>query len=749
MLVVGTGTAQAADPIAETTGSPVRTATTAILQGRVDSGGASATYHFDYGTSTSYDQTTPDVSIGTTDGSVPVATRISGLTPGTTYHYRVVADNGVVVAADDFTFATRASDAPLSHGQFPGPPGSDRAWEMVSRRDLGDNPVIGTLGIAADGNSLMYNLSGGAPGAPTGSLTAPFAAKRTGGGWQDQSFLPPRNELAGQEWADPVATDDLSTVFMKNLSRDEDVQWWKLSLDGERQLVREQRNVEAAGNWTISSTTGNRVTLSTYNALDPDHAPLPNKPAMYDVNGTVPHMIEVLPDGSTACNRGPAIGFEEGLRDDMHWLSQDGHYFYFVGGTGDLCVDNVHLYRRDLDALVTLRLDPPPNSGADCGNVLFLRSSANWVYFSTSTSLTADDPSHGCTDDGDVYRIHPDGGGIECATCASGRASIQFPGTSPSERAQAVSIAQDDSRLYFLSHSKLTPDAPSDGGIYRVDLLTKDIALASPSNDNAPTSTAKWGFGEGPFPGAISSDGKVLIFQSASPRLNDAASDNGGNFQWYRYDDSDRSLNCISCRLDGAPTTTGTDLVTSLTINADFQLGPNLTPLSDDGTFMFATSEGLVAADQNTAAPGQDPAVGRDIYEWRDGRPLLISDGVHDNETLFPAGISLDGQNAFFIESRALTPEAPDDLARLYDARVGGGFDLAGGSSAPCSSVDECKGPLTPVPADPGPGSSSYSGPGNQGKSRDGSSAAHKKKKKKCRAKKNHHKCSGKKPGRK
>ena len=49
------------------------------------------------------------------------------------------------------------------------------------------------------------------------------------------------------------------------------------------------------------------------------------------------------------------------------------------------------------------------------------------------------------------------------------------------------------------------------------------------------------------------------------------------------------------------------------------------------GDFAFTTSTPLVSADQNTARSGQDPSRGDDLYEWRDGRLLLVTDGTSDN----------------------------------------------------------------------------------------------------------------------
>ena len=168
-------------PTVETVGSPVRTATTARLDGRLDPEGAPATFHFDYGTAGPCDSNsctaTAPVAAGEGDQTELASQQITGLQPDTTYHYRIVADNANPdgpTAGQDRTVTTRASDDPLSHGDYPGPPGSDRAWEQVNQPDLGGNPVAEGVGFSDSGERAIYNLYGGTPTPPTApSMTTP------------------------------------------------------------------------------------------------------------------------------------------------------------------------------------------------------------------------------------------------------------------------------------------------------------------------------------------------------------------------------------------------------------------------------------------------------------------------------------------------------------------------------------------------------------------------------------------------
>jgi hypothetical protein len=71
--------------------------------------GASTTYHFEYGTTTAYGTKAPapDEAVGSGFEAVAKAKAISGLTPETTYHYRVVATSPEGTAyGEDMTFKT-------------------------------------------------------------------------------------------------------------------------------------------------------------------------------------------------------------------------------------------------------------------------------------------------------------------------------------------------------------------------------------------------------------------------------------------------------------------------------------------------------------------------------------------------------------------------------------------------------------------------------------------------------------------
>jgi hypothetical protein len=86
------------------------TATGAQLSGGVYPNGIDTTYWWEYGPTTDYGQQTPATDMGSGTAPVAVSNSLTGLAPGTTYHYRLVAQNQTGTEYGyDFTLTTPAS----------------------------------------------------------------------------------------------------------------------------------------------------------------------------------------------------------------------------------------------------------------------------------------------------------------------------------------------------------------------------------------------------------------------------------------------------------------------------------------------------------------------------------------------------------------------------------------------------------------------------------------------------------------
>lgn len=99
----------------------------ATLNGAVTPNGRETGLRFAFGTTEAYGETSPTTNVGDGDEPVSESFQLTGLEPGTTYHYRVEAirEGQVPVVSADRTFTTAA---------VPGPPGEDPP--------VGDPPVV-------------------------------------------------------------------------------------------------------------------------------------------------------------------------------------------------------------------------------------------------------------------------------------------------------------------------------------------------------------------------------------------------------------------------------------------------------------------------------------------------------------------------------------------------------------------------------------------------------------------------------
>ena len=94
-------------PTVTTTAASNVTTTQATLSGTVNPNGIEATYHFEYGTTTAYGSSTYPGDAGTGTITEPEGYVVSGLQPGTTYHYRIVAWSATGTReGEDRTFTT-------------------------------------------------------------------------------------------------------------------------------------------------------------------------------------------------------------------------------------------------------------------------------------------------------------------------------------------------------------------------------------------------------------------------------------------------------------------------------------------------------------------------------------------------------------------------------------------------------------------------------------------------------------------
>ena len=83
---------------------------TAKLHGELNPRSSDASYRFEYGTTANYGAITPETDAGSGDTVKDISADLSGLSPSTTYHYRIVAtSDGGTANGEDRTFTTGAA----------------------------------------------------------------------------------------------------------------------------------------------------------------------------------------------------------------------------------------------------------------------------------------------------------------------------------------------------------------------------------------------------------------------------------------------------------------------------------------------------------------------------------------------------------------------------------------------------------------------------------------------------------------
>jgi phosphodiesterase/alkaline phosphatase D-like protein len=98
------------------------TSSGATVAGTVNPGGAQTSYLVEFGTTTAYGHSSLPASAGAGQSAVAVAATLSGLTPRTLYHYRMVATNAAGTAVGpDRTFKTPAAPPRAPGFSFAGP----------------------------------------------------------------------------------------------------------------------------------------------------------------------------------------------------------------------------------------------------------------------------------------------------------------------------------------------------------------------------------------------------------------------------------------------------------------------------------------------------------------------------------------------------------------------------------------------------------------------------------------------------
>lgn len=612
-----------------------------------------------------------------------------------------------------------------------------RAYEMVSLAEK-NSSQMGPPEFSADGESVLYSLLGSAPGSPSGFRSI-FRAQRTPSGWESTNFLPPRSQMFAPNYEIGATTPDLRsalfTAYQSLGAFDSAPDTAVARLDSGQQRMLQEFPIFIPGPDGIADVASEDLNhvfvIVPYPIGDPSHQPETSN--VYDIGSGTPELVSRMPatDQAPECGvpwaeHDGTIGFASSdlaTRMSEHWASTDGSRAFFqsrgervteeveiepgVFETVDKgCIGPVELYMRNLTAGETTLVSGPPLAGdPNLGVDRFLQASPSGsvAFFRTATSFDPADDEDGNHEDMDIYKWTAASGRSVCITCAVPHANVDAPpivGNNTLGQAVTEAIVSEDlSHVYFTSTEKLA-DAPSAASEQAPNLYVwrqghsgvRFIARTDGIVNSGRNS------------GELTPDGNVLVFYSNQPSLNAlTGTDNGGFAQYYRYDDRDGSVTCISCAPSGP---TPAPALPGLAANAH-SVEANFHALTADGdSIFFSTPNALVPGDTNGTY---------DIYEWHDGEVHLITSGTFDYAGQQPVliGVTPSGRDLFFTDFEKHTPEVQESASTLYDARIGGGFQSPPTPAAPCASEEACHGtPGTSLPSFT-PASDSPAGGGN------------------------------------
>lgn len=697
------------------------TETTAVLRGRIHPQNSPTTYHFEYGTDTSYGTTVPvpdrcvtslpegcvdpdDTDPDDTDGDgildrdelntvQSVGEPIGGLEPGTTYHFRLVATNAAgTTHGADRTFTTNA-----------GEPVAGRAYEMVSPlekngNDADPNVFFGRtsdqFGIgaraSADGDAMAWASQaafGDANGAP---LPGFYLSRRVPPSWSTQSMMPPQGILTGSgaSAAVDLVSDDLSTSVAFTavaLTPDAPEPGNKLYLrdntSGTYQLLGSGPPDESPSSDDIRGIDADpdleHILIETDAALTGDAPAAGTKLYRWD-EGAV-SLAGVLPGGDVPTeatageqDRGTAEIAENAISDD-------GSVVYF---SSPFNTSTGALYRRE--GGTTIQVAPPGarfrGATPDGSKALYVRPSANGELFlydhadGSTTQLSADNEP-----------APPSGAGI------------------PGNDGGVLGMNDPGTRVYFAAANQIVDGEPSAAPmklyVWDADDGVRYIGGMTTSSDEGARA---WDFkgSDSAVLRDVSANGETMLVRSAMALTSDP---NGGTPQVYRYDYGADEFTCVSCPAGGTPSGQARLDRRSLYVNAGLLRPRGRRNVSDDGRrAFFTTPSRLVPEDTNGDI---------DVYMWEDGSPHLISSGKGNFTSEF-TDASADGDTVFFSTIERLVGWDTDSLRDVYAARIGGGLPEPPAVTPPCVA-DQCQGLPSGLPSLLSPASNVFMGLGD------------------------------------
>jgi hypothetical protein len=707
------------------------TTSEAKLGALLSPGGIPASYRFEYGPTAAYGSSTPIPAgnVGEGFASKTVWADASGLEPGTTYHYRVVAENEMgTVYGPDRTFTTlTVEQAACPNEEFRGGFSARlpdcRAYELVTppvKSSVEFDRGVDKHGsvVAAGGEALSMYGKEPFPGAPTGGEN--YVATREPSGWrlevvdpiesysgvvcanENNTFVSVYSEDVSGEVISLGANSSAAQPYYANkeacnskglqIAKGEPVGYQNLLVrdnqTGEYRLVN---NLESAppgvtpadAYFQGASADLSHVVFSEQAPLA--HGALYGVENLYEWDEGVVRLLTVLPNKTPAAG---SLAAEHSTPAHEQVISGEGSHVFFTSGG--------NLYVR-IDGERTVQVDKAQTKAVgSSGGGVFQAASADGsrVLFTDTSQLTTD--STATAGEPDLYECVLSAGASECDL-------IDLTVAKAGEHAdvQHVSLlgAKDSSHVYFAAMGVLAANKReyqnSEGNTVTEEARKgeENLYLSEDGRIAFIATLNKGDYGRG----EVSADGEWFAFQSLKNLTGYAKG--ATTSEIFLYSASSGQLVCASCLpSDEAP------VASPESLDAAPEAPGGTRHLLDGGRVFFETPEALVPSDTN----GQI-----DVYEYEDGQVSLISSGTSGEESTY-LGAGEDGRDVFFGSAQQLVPQDTlEGMRVIYDARAGGGLPALA-SPPECSDADACRTPVSPQPSLYGaPASQTFSGIGN------------------------------------
>jgi hypothetical protein len=683
---------------------------------------------------------TPEVDVGPGTfeqgafSAAPVGADFPDLTPGATYHYRVVASSSApghpVVYGDERTLTVPvAGSAEAGEESFPSPaacpnealrvgPSAQlpdcRAYEQVTPTQKGGTMDIfnynilyptGSL-IGEDGDHFLLHALGVQWGAsPDPSYSNYFFTRNPDAGWQMASARP-LGEAGPGGYEPEIYTPDLTQTGLNvewltsEASSSPTIEFKAGPPGGPYSTISVPRadvDYNETDGWVGASPNFSKLILSVKDhTLVPGHTTATTTGSdLYEDDEGQLRQLNVLSDGATigACGAQMALGAAEepdtGSRPSRaastpHAVSADGSRVFFEASPGSVC-DEENLYMR-VDGRETV----------DIGAYKFFAADPS------GSRLLVGRAGPGQTEEFFLYEV-------EAAAISHLFTANTFleedSHLGKHGGAKGTPLASSDlSTVYFASQEQLTPDAPVAGGkrsyLYRYDVATRSLTFVTVNLGS---------------PEYVSPNGRYAYF-------------NGD-----RYDATENVVQCVTCAsppnpeplLNARPFAVGEGSGDSANRRNDV---PQVSAASGNGEFFFFDSPGAYVPQDidgeealSAATFDSEYSSSSDVYEWRrngvygcarvGGCISLITGGQGGVQNVL-LGTTESGRDVFFATHESLVSSDTDRAGDVYDARIGGGFPPPAPRPVECEG-DACSTPFAP-PSDLTPASVSFHGAGNQ-----------------------------------